>query len=526
MRSRLNRDQHPSIKHCFLLINKKTMNITSQHSTCLTYQSYLLVGIKGVGMASLAAVFIDMGKHVQGWDVAEEFVTQNQLNRLGVHITDQQVLPNNVEAVIFTAAHHDVQHPLVQQASSKGFPVFSLAEVTGALSQLKPTIAVCGVGGKSTTSAMLTWIFEQTAHQASYMVGVGEIKGLNKTGAWSEHKEQLMSNKLVVDNWFVVEADEYATNPTAIQHGQPAQPRFLSLNPNIIICTQILHDHPDVYPTIDDTLKTFEKFFLKLPYEGVLIGNADDENSQIAISRLLSKRPDIKIVQVGKSSRADVQIMEIKSKPGQTSSKIRLSNRLRSDWQIDMGEIQLQLTIPGQMNIRNAISAFVVAIELGLPINKVLTALQSFQSTSRRLEKIVERDQVMFYDDYAHHPQEITAAIEALRNWYPNLPLTIIFQPHTFSRTKSLLTEFANSLAAADQVILLPIFASAREQADPTTSSQQVVDLINQLGTSAHLATSIADAIDQVADINQGLVVTMGAGNVYLFHDHIKSKYR
>jgi len=460
----------------------KFMNHSNTKVSCLTFQSYYLVGIKGVGMASLAAVLIDMGKQIQGWDVTDSFVTQPMLDRLRVQISDQTELPDNIDAVIFTAAHHDVQHPLVQQAVQKGLPIFSLAEVTGALSELKPTIAVCGVGGKSTTSAMLAWVFDQITHQASYMVGVGEIKGLRKTGAWQD------------DGWFVVEADEYASNPTAIQKGQPAQPRFLSINPTIIICTQILHDHPDVYPSIKDTLNTFEKFFLRLPNQGILITNADDLNSQTVVARVSQTRPDIKIIRLGEQSTADVQI----------------------------SSLQLELSIPGQMNLRNAAATLMAATQAGLPNNQVFLALRSFQSTSRRLEKITERDGLIFYDDYAHHPQEISAAIEALRSWYPDLPLTIIFQPHTYSRTKSLLSEFAQSLAQADQVILLPIFASAREQTDPTTSSQQVVDLINQLGTSAQLATSIQEAADQVGHIKQGLVVTMGAGDVYLVHDCLK----
>lgn len=494
------------------------MNKVSHYPACLGFQSYLLVGIKGVGMASLAAVLIDMGKKVQGWDVIEEFVTQKQLSRLQIHISDQQVVSDNIQAVIYTAAHHDIQHPLVQQAIKKGIPCFSLAEVTGALSQLKPTIAVCGVGGKSTTSAMLAWVFEQTTHQASYIVGVGEIKGLNKTGSWSPQQQQAESGKEAVENYFVVEADEYATNPTAIRQGHPAHPRFLNLTPDIIICTQVLHDHPDVYPSIDDTLNTFESFFQKLPTQGLLIANADDANSQKLSWQLNRLRPDIKIIQVGNSKQADVQIIDTKSKLGQTSAKIRLANHIKYNWQIDQNEWQINLSIPGQMNIKNATAALVATVQAGLPIDKVISALQSFQSTSRRLEKVAKKNQVIFYDDYAHHPQEISAAIEALKSWYPNLPLTIIFQPHTYSRTKSHLEEFAHSLAEADHVILLPIFSSAREQADPTVSSQQVVDLINQLGTPAQLAPTFFDVVDRIVNIKRGLVVTMGAGDVYLIH--------
>ncbi len=495
------------------------MNNISFYPACLDFQSYLLVGIKGVGMASLAAVLVDMGKEIFGWDVKEDFVTKKQLDRLRVRISDQEVLPDNIQAVIYTAAHHDVQHPLVQQAIKKGIPCFSLAEVTGALSQLKPTIAVCGVGGKSTTSAMLAWIFGQITRRASYMVGVGEIKGLNKTGSWSNKQQPAESSKKSADDYFMVEADEYATNPTAIHQGQPAQPRFLSLTPQIIICTQILHDHPDVYPSINDTLKTFEAFFQKLPSHGLLISNADDTNSQKLILQFNRLRPDIKIIQVGNSKQADVQIAETKSILGQTSAKVRLTKQIRHDWQVDQNEWQLNLSIPGQMNLRNAVTVLVASVQAGLPIEEVISALQSFQSTSRRLEKVAEKDQVIYYDDYAHHPQEISAAIEAIKSWYPDLPLTIIFQPHTYSRTKSLLADFAHCLAEADHVILLPIFSSAREQADPTTSSQQIVDLINQIGTTAQLASTSSEAADFVVKIKQGLVVTMGAGDVYLIHE-------
>lgn len=457
-------------------------------------------------MAALASCLLDMGKTVSGWDVAEDFVTQGMLDQLAIQITQDLVLPPHIDAVIFTAAHQDAQHPLVKQAQDKQIPCFSLAEVSGAISKEKPTIAVCGVGGKSTTSAMLAWIMQSVSSEASYMVGVGEIIGLTKTGAWSQKSAA-----------FCIEADEYATNPSQVALGHAPQPRFLSLKPETIICTQILHDHPDVYPTLADTQRIFGQFFQSLPPDGLLIINSDDMLSLSAAESIKLSHPQATIVTIGNSKAASVQLQQSSSRAGVTSTTLVAP-------QLSAAPFELKLKIPGTYNLWNAAAALVAATQYGLPLKSVLKSLAGFASTSRRLESKGQHGSTLFYDDYAHHPFEISAAIRALREWHPHRSLCVVFQPHTFSRTKAMLAEFAHSLSQADRVVILPIFASARESSFSDISSQDLVAQINALHTPAEFCTSLADAHAHFAQLKEDVVVTMGAGDVYTLHTPLTSE--
>jgi UDP-N-acetylmuramate--alanine ligase len=208
----------------------------------LDYHRFYLVGIKGVAMTALANCLHDAGKQIRGSDVAEDFVTLNQLQAINCPI-DTSFEPNLInqsECVIYTAAHQGPQNPQVVAARAAGIPTFSHAEALGFLFNQKKGLAVCGVGGKSTTSAMITWIMchttTPTTDQPSYAIGVGKIPGLAKTGQWQ------------ADNaYFVAEADEYVTDPHATTRGEKITPRFSYLRPFITVCTNLRYDHPDVY---------------------------------------------------------------------------------------------------------------------------------------------------------------------------------------------------------------------------------------------------------------------------------------
>lgn len=460
------------------------------------HHHFFLVGIKGVAMTSLAQLLLDAGKSVSGSDLPESFVTQNLLETLDITLSDsfEADIPVGTECVVYTAAHQGKFNPQVQQALARGIEVYSQAEALSFFFNQKKGIAVCGVGGKSSVSAMITWILEKTGRHPSFSVGVGNIPGLNKTGQWLRDQD-----------YFVAEADEYVTDPAAIQRGEPAIPRFAYLNPFVTVCTHLKFDHPDVYRDETHTLTTFNAFFDRIKPGGVLIVNEADR-SKITMS-------DKQLVSFGTNSAATMQytFLESQSTEGVTLGVMTYKGV----------DYPIQLRIPGEYNLENAAAAVLATTQIGIPVDQAIQALVSFQSTSRRFEKIGTWNGVTLYDDYAHHPSEIAAVLKALYNWYPTKKCVVAFQPHTYSRTKSLFNEFAAVLGQAKDLVLLNIFASARESYDESISSELLAEAIT---TQSHQGVLVLDDYHQLADycrsnLSQGdVLMTLGAGDIYKVH--------
>lgn len=463
------------------------------------HQQYHLVGIKGVAMTSLAQLLLDAGKTVTGCDVAEEFVTQKLLTALHLDIDHSfdTPLPSATECVVYTAAHQGKQNPQVQAALQKNLPVFTHAEALAAFFNQKKGIAVCGVGGKSTVTAMITWILGKSGFDPSYSVGVGNVIGLNKTGQW--HKQSA---------YFVAEADEYVTDPAAVQQGEAAVPRFSFLKPQITVCTHLQFDHPDVYRDEAHTIATFNTFFSRVVEGGNLIINiADKEKVSASVPTLT----------FGDTAEADVSYHydQEASREGHTAASIRHQDK----------EYHLELQVPGSYNVENAAAALLAAQQAGVPLQQGVQALQSFQSTARRFERIGEWNGVPLYDDYAHHPNEITAVLSALKSWYPSKRRVVAFQPHTYSRTKALFQEFTSCFSDADVVLVLDIFASAREAADGSVTSAQLVAAIQATFpqkevlhlTTPHSLGFFCKTFLQPNDV----FLTLGAGDIYHVYHYL-----
>ncbi len=453
-------------------------------------------------MTSLAQLLIDAGKSVRGSDVAEEFVTQDLLADLPIKIqvgfSDE--LPVETECLIYTAAHHAEQNPQVKQAQDKNIPTLSQAEAVAQFFNQKRGVAVCGVGGKSTTSAMLTWIMEKTARPISYSVGVGNIPQLERNGHWRPNSE-----------WFIIEADEYATNPEAVKTGSRPLPRFSFLNPEIIVCTNLKYDHPDIYQSFDQTRQTFGHFFQKATT--LIINQAD-------LTKIDLIKPQPQLLTFGESPLAgtknqpDLSLLDYQSQTGQSQSQFLYHGQT----------YQLKLQVPGKYNTLNALAAILTAVQLGLKPEEAAQALASFPSTQRRFEYLGEKNGVKYYDDYAHHPHELAALIKTLKEWYPQTRTVLAFQPHTYSRTKKLYDQFVAVLSQARELVLLDIFSSARETADPEVNSQQLAKDITELTGKkvAVLNDTAAFAAYCRSQLRAGeVLITVGAGDIYQVHDLI-----
>lgn len=479
----------------------------------LEYQHFFLVGLKGVAMTSLAQCLADAGKTISGSDVAEEFVTQPHLDRLDLKVLAlSDPIPESTECVVYTSAHGGPDQAQVVAAKNAGLPTFSHAEALAELFNQKKGVAVCGVGGKTTTSAMVAWIFQwleqhqpSSYPQASFSVGVGNISDLNKTGAWSAESEV-----------FIAEADDYVTDPAAPAKGEEITPRFSYLKPAGIICTNLKYDHPDVYRDFDHTKQVFSQFFAEVKSNGFLVVNGDDQ-PLVELATSSAQHNQLKLITYGWSEQNHVQVSDYQVLNQTQSAQLTVN---------DQTSIALTLPFPGRYNLTNAAGAIAAALELGIPAQESIKALREFHSTQRRFEKVGVKNGVTYYDDYAHHPSEVAAAIEAIQAWHPAQRIVVAFQSHTYSRTKQLFDQFVTALAAAPELLMIDIFPSAREKVDPSVSSDSLCQAISEFSPSSQVQNlqTIPRLAEWCRDHLQAgdVCITLGAGDIYHVHDLIQ----
>jgi len=455
----------------------------------LDAQNFYLVGIKGVAMTSIAQCLLDAGKNISGSDIAEDFVTEPILSRLAIKIDEISNVPDfslqKIDAVIYTAAHQGIDNPQVQAALQAGITVYSQAQALAEFFNQQDGIAVCGVGGKSSVSAMITFVLKQlNPEDLSFSVGVGEIIGMSETGQWQKNGK-----------YFVAEADEYVIDPHAREKGQELTPRFAFLQPFATICTNLKYDHPDVYRDFADTKKTFAKFFSQIKTNGHLIINGDNQDL-IQLTKELN-RPDLKITTFGESEHCNFKLQNF----------------------------NFALQVPGKFNLMNALAALTCLVQLGFETEQIVSALNQFKSTKRRFELVKKDEQHWHYDDYAHHPSEILAVIDTLNENFSEQKKLISFQPHTFSRTRQLFDEFVDALATHtknnDEILLIDIFPSAREAFDPDMNCDKLVTAIKAKYPKCqiqNLKTREALA-DYIRQSNYSVFITVGAGDIYHVHE-------
>lgn len=463
----------------------------------LKYTNFYLVGIKGVAMTALAQILVDAGKIVSGCDVLDDFVTQPQLDRLALtlDIGFDHELPSTTECVIFTAAHLGPDNPLVQSALKRNIPVFSQAEAFADWFNSKDGISVAGTSGKSTTTAMIAWILEYNQLKPSYAVGVGDIPNLGRTGRWQPNSR-----------FFVAEADEYVTDPRALKKGLPIVPRFSYLKSYITVCTNLQHEHIDVYPNFESLQSTFKDFFQSNKKDGLIVIHGDN-----TVLKSITQSLTTACKTFGESESNDFRVSSHHYQDGKSVASLSVGSH----------QYQLTLLVPGKHNILNAAAAVAAcsSSQIGLAIPDCLAALAEFKSTKRRFEYLGQVRGVDFYDDYGHHPQEVAAAITTFKELFSDRNIVVAFQPHTYSRTKAFFSDFVTALATAPNLVLLDIFASAREQADSSVSSVTLAEAIKAKGASTnvthlHSPSELAQYIQ--TDVPTGSVMlTLGAGDIY-----------
>ena len=421
------------------------------------------VGIKGVGMAPLAIIAKEAGFAVSGCDIDEQFITDEPLRKAGIEplVGFSEKHLENCDLVITTGAHGGFKNIEVIKAKLSGIPVWTQGQAVGEFMDGKifkkafEGISVAGCHGKTTTTAMIATILKENRLDPSFVIGTGNIPSLGSCGHFGN------------GNFFVAEADEYATEPVFDK-----TPKFLWQKPKIGVITNIEFDHPDLYSSMAELRKAFLDFANNVQSQGCLVACADDPDTTTMLKDFKNR-----VITYGFSKNADFYIDKLSLEPERVFFWVNAKNT-------SLGEFSLN--IAGEHNALNALAAIVTCIELGFSIDKIKRGLLEFRGTKRRLEFVGNLSSgAILYDDYAHHPTEIRKTLETVKSSHPNKKIICIFQPHTYSRTKSLFEQFIHSFNAADVVIIMDIFPSSRENIDPSVSSKMLVEEISKIHQNA-----------------------------------------
>lgn len=431
-------------------------------------------------MSALAAALLDLGAQVSGSDASASEAAR-ALEERGARIFTGHSASNLGDAthVVLTAAIPP-DNPELQAARERGLPIVKRADLLGQLMDTMRGVAVAGTHGKTTTSAMLAWVLAMSGRDPAYMVG-GQIRGLGPGGHWGAGSE------------LVAEADEYDRS-------------FLYLHPEVAIITNIEMDHLEYYGSAGAMYAAFGDFAANVKRGGLLILCADDAGASSLAYDLVESAAPFRLQLYGLSDKALWR-----------PEKLSQNSRGGTDYIAVRGGAEiagLSLQIPGIHNVLNSLAALAACVELGVPVSEAAHRLSEFVGTQRRFEVKGQAGGVTVIDDYAHHPTEISANITAARARYPGRRLVVLFQPHTYTRTRDFLQGFAASLSAADQVVVTEIYAS-RERDTLGMSGRQIVERIT--APQAYFAPTLSEAREILLDdLAPGdLLLTMGAGDVW-----------
>ena len=435
------------------------------------------IGIGGISMSGLAQILLDAGFDISGSDAKKSPLTQH-LATLGAKIRYPQMASNiedNIDLVVYTAAIAQ-DNPEFAAAVEKDIPLMTRADLLGQIMKnYKTAIAVSGTHGKTTTTSMISEVLLSADTDPTLSIG-GILKSIGG------------NIRVGKSDYFVTEACEYTNS-------------FLSFFPNISIILNIEEDHMDFFQDIEDIRRSFRKFAELLPDDGCLI-----INRQIDHIEQLTEGLRCRVITFGAGTDADYSYVGARY-----DALGRASYTLMKKGE-NCGTVNLGVV--GEHNILNSLSVIALTDLLGIDYKTVRDALSSFSGTDRRFELKGEMCGIKILDDYAHHPTEITATLKAAAN-YPHKNLWCVFQPHTYTRTKAFLHDFASALTLADKIVLTDIYA-AREKNTIGISSKDLLCELQKLGKECYYFPSFDEIENFLLKncINGDLLITMGAGDV------------
>src|SRR3989344_5078567 len=410
-----------------------------------------MIAIKGAGVSGLAQILKGLGHNVSGSDTADTFFTDKILKKTDICVKTPfsvKNIPQNIDLAISSMAYLKSDNIEIKELKKRKIPIFGYANALGSIFNQYYGIAIAGTHGKSTVSAMIAYILEQAGLEPFALIGA-ELLNWKSNARISK---KLQANQQISRPKNIFQIKSKKQDSCFVIEADEYKEQFLNYKPNIIVLTDIDFDHPDYYKNKKAYKNAFKKFIKNIKRNGVIIKN----------NKLISKNYDLQLI--------------------------------------------------GKHNQRNANLAYLTCKKLGIQDKVIKKALIKFKGTRRRLEKVGKFKNATVIDDYAHHPTEVKASLLALKKEYPNKELVVLFHPHTFSRTKEFLKEFAKSLEIADKIYLLDIYSSSREKHSNITSD----DIIKNIKKEAKNLKTILYAIKFFKKnlSSKQVLVTMGAGNV------------
>ena len=440
------------------------------------------IGIGGIGMSGLAQIMKTMGFNVQGSDINENKNTDN-CKKLGIKILKGHSKKNIINATIIVKSSAIKKNNIeLFHSKRKKIPFYDRIEMLANIIDLKKKIIVTGSHGKTTTTSLVAKIISKARLDPTIING-GVINSLKNNA------------KLGKGEWAVVEADE-------------SDGSFLKIPINYSIVTNVDKEHLDFYKNFNNLIKAFISFIEKTPPIGKTFLCLDD----IYIKKILRNLKTKNYFTYGFDKMANYQICNPRYTIKYTNFDLKIKNIGSKNFYIK----NISLKLIGRYNVLNATAAIALCLNLGLKIKIIKNALKSFSGVQRRLTKVFQKNKVEFYDDYAHHPTEIKSVLEAVRKVAPKRKIITVFQPHRFSRVRTLKSEFALCFKDTDQLILCPVYA-AGEPIDKKYSQVKFAKLISKFsGVQVILAKDELEIIKYFKKnlINDELVIGMGAGSI------------
>ena len=449
------------------------------------------VGIGGIGMSGLAQIMKTMGFKIQGSDINKNKNTENckklgikilkghkknHINKVTIVVKSSAIKPNNVELI---------------SAKKKNTPIYDRIEMLASIINLKKNIIITGSHGKTTTTSLVAKIISSARLDPTIING-GVINSLKNNA------------KLGRGEWAVVEADE-------------SDGSFLKVPINYSIVTNIDKEHLEYYKNFNNLIEAFQKFIEKTPPIGKSFLFLDDPNIRKIIKRLKTKN----YFTYGFHKDSNYQICKARYEINYTKFDLKIKNVGSKKLYIK----NISLNLIGRHNVYNATAAIALCLNLGLEENVIKKALKNFSGVQRRLTKVFKKNKIEFYDDYAHHPTEIRSVLEGVKLVVKKRRIISIFQPHRYSRIRSLKSEFASCFKNSDQVILCPVY-TAGEPTDKTYNKQKFAQLISKFSKTQVILIQRENDLKKYFSknlINNEIVIGMGAGSISKWMYNLKN---
>lgn len=445
-------------------------------------KTYYLVGIGGIGMSAIARYLKEEGNNVFGYDRVCTALTK-ELEQEGVEIVyeddSSHIATLNVDEVIYTPAIPS-DSAILRYVKVMGIPLFKRSEALGRITRGKKTIAVAGTHGKTTTAGLTAHILKNSRIGCSAFLG----------GISNNYSTNFLVNHN--SDYVVVEADEYDRS-------------FLRLSPFFSLITSIAEDHLDIYGNLDNLEQAFIQF-----------ANLTDKNGRLFLKNNLPAKIESEVPETTYSLTdvdADCYASNIRVSEGAYYFDFHTPDKVYHD---------MKMTYPGRHNIENAVASLSMALSLGVNECEFREGLATFKGMKRRFDLRIKTDKTIYYDDYAHHPQEIEATIKSLKELYPDKRICGVFQPHLYSRTRDFAGEFAQSLELLDDIILLPIYPAREEPIEGITSDT----ILGKIRKSSKYYVEKDRLLPLLKTLQPELLVTLGAGDIDRFVEPITEMIR